>query len=81
MRRFGRVLDIDRMREAMPLSVFFFDCLRLNGDDLIGRPGVERFAAMSAIVPPSMSHSEDRHSDLATAQAFYDDAVGANTKA
>ena len=51
MRRFGRVLDIDRMRETMPLSVFFFDCLRINGDDLIGRPGSERLAAMAAIVP------------------------------
>ncbi len=75
MRRFGRVLDIDRMRETMPLSVFFFDCLRLNGDDLIGRPGSERLAAMSAIVPPSMITPRIVTSDLATAQAFYDDAV------
>lgn len=29
MRRFGRVLDIEALRETMPLSVFFFfDCLR-----------------------------------------------------
>ena len=60
MRRFGRVLDIDRMRETMPLSVFFFDCLRINGDDLIGRPGSERLAAMAAIVPVVDDHSEDR---------------------
>ncbi len=75
MRRFGRVLDIDRMRETMPLSVFFFDCLRINGDDLIGRPGSERLAAMAAIVPASMITPRIVTSDLATAQAFYDDAV------
>ncbi len=75
MRRFGRVLDIDRMRETMPLSVFFFDCLRINGDDLIGRPGSERLAAMSTVLPPSMLTPRIVTSDLATAQAFYDDAV------
>ncbi len=75
MRRFGRVLEIDRMRETMPLSVFFFDCLRLNSDDLIGRPGNERLAAMSGAIPPSMIIPRIVTSDIATAQAFYDDAV------
>ena len=65
----------DRMRETMPLSVFFFDCLRINDDDLIGRPGSERLAAMAAIVPPSMITPRIVTSDLSTAQAFYDDAV------
>ncbi len=75
MRRFGRVLDIDRMREAMPLSVFFFDCLHLNNEDLIGRPGSERLAAMAAVVPRSMMMPRLVTSDLAAAQAFYEDAV------
>ncbi len=75
MRRFGRVLDIDRVRETMPLSVFFFDCLRLNDEDLVGRPGGERFEALSAVVPPSMIIPRLATSDLASAQAFYDDAV------
>ena len=75
MRRFGRVLDIDRMREAMPLSVFFFDCLHLNNEDLIGRPGSERLAAMAAVVPRSMIMPRLVTSDLAAAQAFYEDAV------
>ena len=75
MRRFGRVLDIDRMRETMPLSVFFFDCLRINDDDLIAQPGSERLAAMAAIVPPSMMTPRIVTADIATAQAFYDDAV------
>ena len=75
MRRFGRVLDIERMRETMPLSVFFFDCLRLNAEDLIGRPGSERLDAMSAIAPPSMIIPRIVTSDLAIAQTFYDDAV------
>ena len=75
MRRFGRVLDIDRMREAVPLSVFFFDCLRLNNVDLVSRAGSERFAAMATVVPRSMTIPRLVTSDLASAQAFYDDAV------
>ena len=37
MSRFGSSLD-DRLSESVPLSSFFFDCLHLDGDDLIDRP-------------------------------------------
>ena len=40
MRRFGRVLDIEAMRATMPLSVFFFDCLRRDESDLVLLPDV-----------------------------------------
>jgi DNA ligase 1 len=75
MRRFGRVFDIERMRETMPLSVFFFDCLRLNSEDLVGLGGVERFEALSSAVPSSMVIPRIAMTDLASAQAFYDDAM------
>ena len=75
MRRFGRVFDIERMRETMPLSVFFFDCLRLNSEDLVGLGGVERFEALSSVVPPSLVIPRVTMTDLASAQAFYDDAM------
>jgi DNA ligase-1 len=39
MSRFGRVQDIDAMRARMPLSVFFFDCLRRDDDDLVALAG------------------------------------------
>ena len=35
MSRFGRVLDIEAMSAKLPLSVFFFDCLLRDGDDLL----------------------------------------------
>ena len=31
MRRFGRKLDVEKLRADLPLAVFFFDCLRLDG--------------------------------------------------
>lgn len=51
MRRFGRTLDIERLRESLPLSAFFFDCLHADGEDLIDLPASERFERMSRIVP------------------------------
>ncbi|MBA2548506.1 MAG: ATP-dependent DNA ligase [Burkholderiaceae bacterium] len=75
MRRFGRVQDVSRVREAMPLSVFFFDCLRLNDDDLTGRPGHERFEALFRVTGRSSTIPRLVTSDIKTAQAFYDDAV------
>ncbi len=46
MKRFGRRLDVERMREQLPLSVFFFDLMQLDGEDWLERPGRERFARL-----------------------------------
>jgi DNA ligase-1 len=75
MRRFGRALDIDRMRVSMPLSVFFFDCLRIDDEDLVAHPARERFARMSAIVPAALCIPRIAHADRGAALAFYDDAM------
>lgn len=37
-----------------PLAVVFFDCLHRDGEDLIDRPGTERFAALAGILPPEL---------------------------
>ena len=51
MRRFGRRLNVDEMKAELPLSSFFFDCLHLDGQDLIDLPGRERAAALNGVVP------------------------------
>ena len=56
MQRFGRKLDLERLRAELPLTPFFFDCLYVNGAPLIDQPQAERFGtlatiARSAIVP------------------------------
>lgn len=75
MRRFGRELDIDGMRATMPLSVFFFDCLRRDDEDLLSMPGDARFAAMAAALPSQLLIPRLVTNELAAAQAFYDDAL------
>jgi DNA ligase-1 len=52
MRRFGRRLDVDSLRADLPLSLYAFDCLHADGEDLIDRPADERFAALAAALRP-----------------------------
>jgi len=75
MRRFGRIQDIDAMRASMPLSVFFFDCLRRDDIDLVGSPASQRYTAMSDVLPSELLIPRLVTSDLAAGQAFYDDAI------
>jgi len=75
MRRFGRTLDVDAMRSTMPLSVFFFDCLRRDDEDLVTAPATDRFEAMSAVLPPDLLIPRLVTGDVAAAQAFYDGAL------
>ena len=75
MRRFGRRLDIDRMRAELPLAGFFFDCLRRDGVTLIDRPAQERFAALSEALPAELVVPRIITGDATEAQAFYADAL------
>lgn len=52
MRRFGRKLDLERMRAELPLTPFWFDLLYQDGQSLIDEPQARRFAALTQFVPP-----------------------------
>jgi DNA ligase-1 len=54
MRRFGRKLDVGRMRSEMPLTPFFFDALYLNGGSLMDEPQSRRFAELWSIAPGAL---------------------------
>jgi DNA ligase-1 len=49
MRRFGRKLDVERMRQELPMTPFWFDLLYLNGGALLDEPQFKRFAALSEL--------------------------------
>jgi DNA ligase-1 len=68
--RFGRSADIAAARQSQPLSVFVFDLLHLDGEDLLDRPTSERVATLDAIVPEA--HRVDRliTDDREAAQRF-----------
>jgi DNA ligase-1 len=77
MRRFGRRLDVARLREELPLSVFFFDCLHLDGDDLIARSTRDRHAALASAVPDALRVPRLVTADREAAEAFLDAALAA----
>ena len=75
MRRFGRKLEVDRLRNELPLTPFFFDCLLRDGDSLIDRPQRERFEALFAAVPSPMVIPHVVTGDPSEAQMFADSAT------
>lgn len=75
MRRFGRKLDVTRLRDEIPLSCFFFDCLRVENQDLIDTPAAQRFDALSRIVPSELSVPRLVTGDAAAAGTFLADAL------
>ena len=75
MRRFGRRLDVESLRATMPVTPFFFDLLRADGDDLLDCPLVERLARLDAIVPSAMRVPRLTTSDADAAKQFSDDAL------
>ncbi|HEX4235799.1 MAG TPA: ATP-dependent DNA ligase [Caldimonas sp.] len=75
MRRFGRKLDVERLRAELPLAAYFFDCLFFDGTPLVGRPAQERFDALAAALPPALVVPRLVTADVAAAEDFYADAL------
>jgi DNA ligase-1 len=75
MQRFGRRLDVDRLRHEMPLTPFFFDALYLNGDPLIDEPQSRRVSAMADVLPASIVIPRIVSPTTEQAQTFLDDVL------
>jgi DNA ligase-1 len=75
MRRFGRTLDVPAMQASLPLSVFFFDCLRFGPDALTDAPASERVDALSRALPHGLLIPRLVTGDAAEAEGFYEDAL------
>jgi DNA ligase 1 len=77
MRRFGRKLDVERLRTQLPISAFFFDCLRLDEHSMVDRPTRERLEALARAVPYAFVMPRLVTSSQPEAAAFYDAALAA----
>jgi len=60
---------------AAGLSVFLFDIMHLDGQELIDHPGAERFEALARVVPERLRMPRLVTSSAEAATAFFDDAV------
>jgi DNA ligase-1 len=77
MRRFGRKLNVEASRSALPIQAFFFDCLRFGAESLATRTTQERFLAMTRAVPASHRVPRLITDSEPAARAFYEAAIAA----
>lgn len=75
MSRFGSQLEVERMRDEIPLVPFFFDCLHLNGEDLIDLPAVDRRAKLLSVVPAGLTTPATEATEPDQVEAFFGRAV------
>jgi ATP-dependent DNA ligase I len=73
--RLGSKLDVERLRTTVPLTLFLFDVLHLDGEDLIDRDGAERHAALAAVTPEALRVPRTVTDDAEAAAAFLADAL------
>lgn len=74
MRRFGRVNDVAAMRGELPLSVFFFDCIHVDGQDLLDVPLSARLEHLDLAVAGSERMPRIETADQTLAARFMADA-------
>ena len=67
--------DVAALREAVPLTPFFFDALHLDGRDLLDLPAHERLAAIEPVLPAGAWVPRLVTGELSAAEAFSDDAL------
>lgn len=85
MRRFGRKLDVARMRQELPMTPYWFDLLYLNGARLLDDPQAHRFAALSELsgefLIPHLTTADPRAGDEFLEQALAAGHEGVMAKA
>jgi DNA ligase-1 len=77
MRRFGRKLEVERLRETIPLYPFFFDCLYIDGNAVLDRPGAERASALAGALPERLVVPRRVIAEEPGAEAFLQAALAA----
>jgi DNA ligase-1 len=77
MRRFGRRLDVERLRAELPITPFFFDVLLVDDQLVVDEPQGRRVALLDEIVPRDYSVPRLRTSSADEAARFADVAVAA----
>jgi DNA ligase-1 len=77
MRRFGRKLDVDRLKAELPLASFFFDILYADGSSLLDEPYRQRFATLADAVPAAERVPRIVTADPKEAVGFFERALAA----
>jgi DNA ligase-1 len=71
MRRFGRKLNVSELRDRLPVTAFFFDCLYVDGEALIDHSTEERFSVLrdalpeGSLIPRTVTNSPETAANFA----------------
>ncbi len=79
-RRRGRKTEVDRMAQEFPVTLFTFDCLLKEGEDLTTRTYVDRRKALASVVRESerVKFATNKvTADVKVAESFFDEALQA----
>jgi DNA ligase-1 len=68
-------LDVETLRSSVPLALFIFDVLHLDGRDVMALPAGERRAVLEAILPESLRVPRLVTDDPLEAPSFFADAI------
>jgi DNA ligase 1 len=77
MRRFGRKLDVDALREELPIRAFYFDCLRMDELTLADKSMRERIESLRRAIPTELLMPQLLTRERDVAQRFYEAALAA----
>jgi len=75
MRRFRRVHEIDDMADKIPLKLYLFDALQVDGRTLIDQPYTDRWKILSQIVPEERLAPRIITSDVEKVESFMQSAL------
>jgi DNA ligase-1 len=75
MARFGRRLDVDRLRAERPLTCFFFDVLLADDDEVLDRPLSGRLELLDRVIPEASRVPRIVTADIGEAERFQADAL------
>jgi DNA ligase 1 len=75
MSRFGSRRGVEALRDSVPLSLFFFDVLHVDGEDVLDHPARERFAVLAERFPEELLVPRIETGDLAEAERFLADTL------
>jgi DNA ligase 1 len=70
MRRFRRVHEIEDMADKIPLKLYLFDALEVDGKTLIDEPYTERWKVLSKVVPAESLAPRIITSDIKKVEGF-----------
>jgi DNA ligase-1 len=75
MRRFGRRINVEKLRDELPLTPFFFDLLLQDGESLIDHPLTERLERLNDVAGNAWSVPRIVTASVEEAREFQADAL------